>query len=130
MATGGRIAPLVRLRVRVGPQLVPAERSIARIASRAHGIVTRKELFDAGLTRAEIKRRVKKGALIPRYRGVYRVGHHAWSVEAEYMAAVKAAGEGALLCGRAARLPPEPSPDSHPAAARGHDADEQDGHWA
>ena len=34
--------------------------------------------------------------------GVYRVGHRAPSVEARYMAAVKACGEGALLSGLAA----------------------------
>ena len=49
-----------------------------------------------------IERRVEKGALIPEYRGVYRVGHRAPSREARYMAAVKACGAGALLCGRAA----------------------------
>lgn len=84
------------------PQLEPAEKVIARIASRAQGVVTWDELLAAGLTRAEIKWRVKKGLLIRRYRGVYRVGHYARSVLAEYMAAVKACGPGALLCGRAA----------------------------
>jgi hypothetical protein len=101
----------------MGPKLEPVERVIARIASRAHGIVTREELIAAGVTARQIKRRVAKGLLIRRYRGVYRVGHYAPSVEAEYMAAVKACGEGALLCGRAAgyllsivksRKPPPP----------------------
>jgi very-short-patch-repair endonuclease len=36
------------------------------------------------------------------HRGVYRVGHRAPSIEATYRAAVLAAGDGALLCGRAA----------------------------
>jgi hypothetical protein len=36
------------------------------------------------------------------YSGVYRVGHRAPSVEAGYVAAVKACGEGALLSGKAA----------------------------
>ena len=40
--------------------------------------------------------------LIPTHRGVYRVGHLAPSVEARYLAAVKACGSGALLAGRAA----------------------------
>ena len=42
------------------------------------------------------------GALLPVHRGVYRVGHRAPSVEARYLAAVLACGEGALLSGRAA----------------------------
>jgi hypothetical protein len=101
----------------MGGKLEPAERLIGRLASRAHGVVTRGELLEAGVTDAEIDRRVKKGALIRRYRGVYRVGHYAPSVEAEYMAAVKACGPGALLCGLAAafllgllrtRTPPPP----------------------
>jgi very-short-patch-repair endonuclease len=39
---------------------------------------------------------------LPVHRGVYRVGHRAPSVEAGYLAAVLACGEGALLSGRAA----------------------------
>lgn len=79
-----------------------AEQRIAAIARRAHGIVTRWELLAAGLTKAEIDRRIRRGALIPVYQGIYRVGHEAPSVEADYMAAVKAGGDGALLCGLAA----------------------------
>ena len=84
------------------PQGITVERVLARIAERSHGVVTRDELLDAGVTRAEIKWRVKTGALIRVHRGVYRVGHRAPSVEATYLAAVKACGEGAVLSGRAA----------------------------
>lgn len=48
---------------------------------------------------AEIKRRIRNGALIRIYRGVFRVGHVAPSTEAAYLAAVKACGDGALLAG-------------------------------
>jgi very-short-patch-repair endonuclease len=65
-------------------------------------VVTRAELIEAGVTRHEIEHRLRMGALIAVFRGVYRVGHKAPSVEARYMAAVKAAGEGALLSGLAA----------------------------
>ena len=93
-----------------------AERTIAGIASRQHGRVTRAQLLDAGLTPGAIGRRVRKGLLIARYPGVYRVGHAAESLEAEYMAAVLACGDGAILSGRAAghllrllkRRPPRP----------------------
>jgi very-short-patch-repair endonuclease len=64
--------------------------------------VTRAELLDAGVTKAQIEARLASGALLPEYRGVYRVGHRAPSIEARYMAAVKAAGRGALLAGGAA----------------------------
>ncbi len=78
------------------------ERELARLASLAHGIVTRQELLRAGITLEEIKQRVARGNLIREYRGIYRVGHRAPGVEARYMAAVKACGERAVLSGRAA----------------------------
>jgi very-short-patch-repair endonuclease len=77
------------------------ERELARIADSAHGVVTRTQLLRAGVTVAEIDYRLRTGALLPEHRGVYRVGHRAPSVEARYLAAVWACGEGALLCGRA-----------------------------
>jgi len=65
-------------------------------------VVTRAELLAAGITPEQIKQRKRRGTLIPIHRGVYRVGHHAPSVEARYLAAVKACGDDAVLCGRAA----------------------------
>jgi very-short-patch-repair endonuclease len=78
------------------------DRKIARIASRSHGVVTRSELLRAGITDAEIKHRLSIDALFTEYRGVYRVGHRAPSLEARYLAAVRACGEGAVLSGLAA----------------------------
>jgi hypothetical protein len=75
---------------------------MAWIAGRAHGVVTRAELLDAGVSRREIAHRLRTGVLIVEFRGVYRVGHRAPSVEARYMAAVKACGPGARLSGLAA----------------------------
>lgn len=79
-----------------------ADRRIARLAARAHGVVARRELLRAGLTRHEIAGRVERGVLIRVHAGVYRVGHAAPSVEARFMAAVKACGRGAALSGLAA----------------------------
>jgi hypothetical protein len=75
---------------------------MARIAGAAHGVVTRAQLGRAGVTEAEIRHRLRAGALIRVHRGVYRVGHRAPSLEADYMAAVRAGGEPAVLSGRAA----------------------------
>jgi hypothetical protein len=75
---------------------------MAALASRSHGIVTRAELLSAAVTRKEIHQRLRTGALIRVHPGVYRVGHAAPSVEALYLGAVKACGEGASLCGGAA----------------------------
>jgi very-short-patch-repair endonuclease len=86
----------------VRPQGRTVEQELARIAASAHGVVTHAQLTCAGITPAEIKSRLRSGALLREHRGVYRVGHRAPSVEAHYLAAVLACGEGALLSGRAA----------------------------
>jgi hypothetical protein len=84
------------------PQSRTVEENVARIAARSHGVVTRAELLEAGLSETVMRHRVRKGALLVVHPGVYRVGHRAPSIEANYTAAVKACGEGAVLSGRAA----------------------------
>ena len=74
----------------------------AALAFSAYGIVDRAELLGAGLTADEIRQRLEIGALIPQFRGVYRVGHAAPSTDAHYLAAVRACGAEAYLCGLAA----------------------------
>ena len=86
----------------MAPQSSNVEEKIARIASRAHGVVTRAELIAAGLSRDQARDRLRRGLLIRVYPGVYRVGHAAPSPEASYLAAVKACGPGAVLSGLAA----------------------------
>ena len=66
------------------------------------GVVTRRQLLAAGLTRHQIDERVAAGSLIPVHRGVYRVGHAAPSADSTYLAAVYACGEQAVLGGLAA----------------------------
>lgn len=75
---------------------------VARIAKRQHGVVARRQLLAAGISERWIDRRLGKGLLIRVYPGVYRVGHAAPSMEADYMAAVLACGEGSKLGGCAA----------------------------
>lgn len=84
------------------PEVSTPEQTIARIARGAHGVVTRVELLTAGISPQQIKRRVRKGGLIAVHRGVYRVGHRAPSLEALYLAAVRACGAGGALSGLAA----------------------------
>ena len=86
----------------MGVRSTTVEKVCAALAARSHGIVTRAELLAAGLTRQEIARRRERGYLIAEFTGVYRVGHRAPSLEARYMAAVKACGDEAVLSGRAA----------------------------
>ena len=90
---------------------------MARIAEGQQGVVARPQLLDAGLSAEQIRQLLLRGALLVEFRGVYRVGHRAPSVEARYMAAVLACGENALLSGRAAGhllgllKGPAPTPD-------------------
>jgi hypothetical protein len=86
------------------PHGIAVEEKIARIAGRSHGVVTRSQLTRLGISPEEIKQRVRRGTLLREYRGVYRVGHRAPSVEARYMAAVLACGDGALSGPAAAYL--------------------------
>ena len=93
------------------------EETLARLAGRAWGVVTRGEALRAGLTPRQVEWRIEKGLLIPEFPGVYRVGHAAPSYEARYTAAVKACGDGSALMGLAAAYllglvrgaPPQPA---------------------
>src|SRR3954469_9112013 len=76
-----------------------AEAIIARVASGAHGVVSRRELLDAGVSRKQVRGRRAKGLLIAEHPGVYRVGHRAPSFLATYTAAMKACGDRAALSG-------------------------------
>jgi very-short-patch-repair endonuclease len=78
------------------------ERILADLARGSHGVVCRADAVRAGVTRNELEERLASGALIRVHRGVFRVGHAAPSLEARYVAAVKACGPRALLSGRAA----------------------------
>ena len=86
----------------MGAQGRTVEERIAALAGAQHGVVTRRQLLQAGISRAQIERRLRSGALLPAHRGVYRVGHRAASIQASFMAAVLACGDGAVLSGRAA----------------------------
>src|SRR4051794_31660872 len=76
--------------------------ALAHMAARAHGVVTWAEMLRAGISEDEIRYRARVGSLIRVHRGLYRVGHAAPSVDAHYMAAVKACGPTAVLSGFAA----------------------------
>jgi hypothetical protein len=70
---------------------------IAAIASRQHGAVRGAHLRAAGVTPPAISRRVARGTLHRRYHGVYAVGHEALSRDGEWLAAVFAMGDDAVL---------------------------------
>lgn len=77
-------------------------RILRDIATREHGVVTRREALAAGVSGPQLRHRLDNGTLLWVHPGVYRLGHVAPSVEATYLAAVRACGDGALLTARAA----------------------------
>jgi very-short-patch-repair endonuclease len=79
------------------------ERCSARIAALAdeqYGVVTRRQLVALGVDRGAIDRRLAAGLLIPLHRGVFALGHRRLRIEGRWLAAVLAAGPGAVLSHR------------------------------
>ncbi len=70
---------------------------IARLAGRQHGVVSWRQLVDAGLGRGAIAHRVRSGLLHRLYRGVFAVGYRPTTREGWWMAAVLAYGVRAAL---------------------------------
>jgi very-short-patch-repair endonuclease len=66
------------------------------IAARQHGLVTRRQLIDAGVSPQVIERRVQAGRLVRAFRGVYRVGPLR-SPRTREMAALLAFGPEAVI---------------------------------
>ncbi len=76
--------------------------TVARLAARQHGRVAWGQLVAAGVDRHAIQRWLEARRLHRVHDGVYAVGHTAPSVTGDYMAAVLACGEGAVVSHRAA----------------------------
>lgn len=75
---------------------------IGKLAARQHGVVSRRQLLDAGITDGAMERRLASGHLVRLHRGVYAVGHAQLRREGRWLAAVLAAGPGAALSHRSA----------------------------
>jgi hypothetical protein len=75
--------------------------AISALANRQHGVVSRSQLAELGLTRRAIEHRLETGRLHPLHRGVYAVGHRVLTRDAARMAATLVA-EDAVLSHRSA----------------------------
>jgi very-short-patch-repair endonuclease len=76
------------------PQNVQTPWALARVQ---HGVVSRRQLLDCGLSEWAIRHRVNRGRLHVVRRGVYAVGRAEITREGEWMAAVVGCGDGAAL---------------------------------
>ncbi|HXE44759.1 MAG TPA: type IV toxin-antitoxin system AbiEi family antitoxin domain-containing protein [Conexibacter sp.] len=75
---------------------------MAALAGAQHGVVTRRQLRDLGLTSSMVEVRIETGLLIRLHRGVYAVGHRQLRAQGHWLAAVLACGPGAALSHREA----------------------------
>jgi very-short-patch-repair endonuclease len=87
---------------RVREEPAGQDRAIAELAQRQHGVVARRQLLEAGLSRRAIDHRMRGRRLQAVHRGVYAVGHSVLSTEGRWMAAVLAGGMRAALSHRSA----------------------------
>jgi len=69
----------------------------AQVAARQHGVLTRRQLEEAGLGSKAITIRVRKGQLRRVHQGTYALGVFPLTHRQRWMAAVLAGGEGAVL---------------------------------
>lgn len=88
------------MRARKGPPSPDAR--IATLAARQYGVVGRRQLLDAGVSRDAIAYRLADQRLHPVHHGVYAVGTPELRIEGRWLAAVLASGECAVLSHRAA----------------------------
>jgi very-short-patch-repair endonuclease len=77
--------------------LHPSAAALWALAGRQHGVVTRGQLLDAGLSPRAIHHRLSKGRLHPVWRGVYAVGRPQLSKRGHWMAAILSCGPDAAL---------------------------------
>src|SRR4051794_20813683 len=75
---------------------------IAKLAEAQHGVVTRRQLLEIGVTPKAIRVRIEGERLYRLYNGVYAVGHRSLTQRGGWLASVLAVGEGAVLSHRSA----------------------------
>ena len=78
------------------------DRALAELAPRQHGVVARQQLIALGISRHPIDYLIARGWVRVVHRGVYAVGHSSLTQKGRWMAAVLAAGPGAVLSHRSA----------------------------
>lgn len=95
------------------------DQRVGELAARQHGVVSRAQLRDLGVSVTQIEHMLRRGRLVAVHRAVYAVGHLPLAPLADLMAAVLALGDGALLSHHSAaqlwELTPWRDPPAQPA---------------
>jgi very-short-patch-repair endonuclease/predicted transcriptional regulator of viral defense system len=84
-------------RIPDAPRLEIVDQRIARLAGRQHGVIATRQLAALGVPQRSVSHRAASGRLHRIHRGVYAVGHPILTANGRRMAAVLAAGPGAVL---------------------------------
>jgi hypothetical protein len=74
----------------------------ALLGDTQRGVIDRPQLRSCGFSNTAITRQIAAGRLHPKWPGVFAIGHPHLTREGWWWAALRAAGEGSLLAGRAA----------------------------
>jgi len=85
-----------------GKRLGTVDRAVAELAGQQHGVVARRQLLAFGLGPGAIEHRIANGRLHRVHYGVYAVGYRSLTPHGRWLAAVLAAGPGAVLSHRSA----------------------------
>jgi very-short-patch-repair endonuclease len=75
----------------------PSWSQVVRLAERQHGVLTRGQLLELGVSDFSIRRRIKDARLHRVHRGVYAVGRPTLAAKGRYLAAVVTCGPNAAL---------------------------------
>ncbi|MFL5906277.1 MAG: type IV toxin-antitoxin system AbiEi family antitoxin domain-containing protein [Solirubrobacterales bacterium] len=74
-----------------------ARNHIWELVERQHGVVTRRQLLELGMTAKAVDRRIASGRLHPIWRGIYAVGRPRLGLRGWWLGAVLACGHEAVL---------------------------------
>jgi len=101
----------------------PTEREIDELAGRQGNVIARTQLFELGVPKRMIERRLESGRWQCVHRGIYLIGPAPPTLPARARAAALACGDGAVVSHRAAAelwalLPPEANTDMHVTVCR------------
>lgn len=129
-------ASSVSLEYRARSAALAMDWAVAELASAQHGVISRAQLLDLGMSPAAISRRASAGRLHRCHTGVYAVGHPLLTQHGRWAAAVLACGHGSVLSHRSAAALWDLCPDNRSIvdvtsrAGRGRTRHGIRAHWA